>query len=108
MTGAPPSGPAAAVAEDAVALFEPTNLMTNLLEVHVHCVHKGAVACRANAADPEDVCTLLVEAPAGSEGGGPACGVVQGSKYMLLLANSSTSAAGAEAAGSCDGRYGTM
>jgi hypothetical protein len=91
---------------EAVALFEPTNLATNLLEVQVHCVHKGAVACRAGVADPEDVCTLLLEAPAGSEGGGPACGVVQGSKYMLLLANASSSAGAWE--DRCDGRYRTM
>lgn len=98
---------------EAVPSFETTNLATNVLEVQVHCVHRGAAACRASPADPEDVCTVLVEAPA--SGSGPACGVVQGTKYMLLLANS-TAAAGAGAAAvtarvasdSCDGKYRTM
>jgi hypothetical protein len=106
---------------EAVPSFETTNLASNVLEVQVHCVHKGLVACRAGQADSEDVCTVLVEAPAG--GPGPACGVVQGTKYMLLLANSTSAAAGggggatgaaagaaavAPAPPTCAGKYSTM
>lgn len=96
----------AAAALEAFASFEPANLVTNVMELQVHCVHKGAVTCRAGGSDPEDVCTILVEAPAGEAGGAAACGLVQDRKYMLMLAGGSSGVPAA--ADRCDGMYGTM